>query len=57
VAFIVVQNLVGIDTVISVICMFLFGEFDLKMPLHAPENGVFGEFDPINGKVYQQNPH
>jgi len=46
VAFIVVQNLVRIDTAISVICMFLFGEFDLKMPLHAPENGVFWDLTP-----------
>ena len=44
VVFIAVQNLVGIDAVVLIICMFLFREFGLKTPVHAPKIGGFGGF-------------
>jgi len=43
VIFITVQNLVGIDAVVSITCIFLFREFGLKMPIHAPKIGIFGD--------------
>jgi len=46
--FITVQNLVGIDAVVLIICTFFrFCEFGLKTPIHAPKLFFFG-FDPIN---------
>ena len=28
----------------------------LKMPIHAPKNGVFGRFCPQNGEQYERDP-
>ena len=44
--FIAVQNLVGIDAVVLIICMFFDHEFGLKTPIQAPKIGVFGDFTP-----------
>jgi len=56
VVFIVVQNLVWIDAVVLIICMFYrFHEFGLKTPIHAPKI-VFFRFYPLNGEQCQQNP-
>ena len=47
VVFIIVQNLVGIDAVVSIICMFYgFREIGLKIPIHAPTNWVLGDITP-----------
>ena len=54
--FIVVQNLVGIDAVVSIILVLIVCMFGLKMPIHAPPNWGFGGYDPRNGVRYQQNP-
>jgi len=32
----------------------IFGAFGWKMPIHAPEIGVLGQFGPINGLQYEQ---
>jgi len=49
VVFITAQNLVGIDAMILIICVFFrFREFC--------EIGVFERFDPLNGEQYQQSP-
>ena len=57
VVFIAVQNLVGIDAVVLIICMFfLFHEFGLKTPIHAPKMGFFGGFDPLNGGLSHRDP-
>ena len=49
--FITVQNLVGIDAVVVIICTFFrFREFGLKTPIHAPKLRVFGVFDFLNGE-------
>jgi len=53
---IIVQNLVEIDAVVLIIYMFLFLEFGLKMPIHAPPHFLWGGFDPVNGESYQRNP-
>jgi len=46
VVFITVQNLAGIDAVVSIMQVLIFNEFGLKMPIHAP-NGCFrGNFTP-----------
>ena len=46
VAFIIVQNLIRIDTVVSIICKFLTHyDLDLKMSIHAPKM-EFGGLDP-----------
>jgi len=46
VVFTTVQNLVGIDAVVSVKHMFLFREFGLKIPIDAPKIGIFEGFTP-----------
>jgi len=47
VVFITVQNLVGIDAVVLIVCTFFrFREFGLKTPIHAPKWG-FGGFWPL----------
>ena len=46
VVFITVQNLVGINAVVLIICTFFeFRVFGLKTPIHAQ----IGVFDPLNG--------
>jgi len=43
VVFITVQDLVGIDAAVSIICTFFsFRKFGLKMPIHGPKIGTFG---------------
>jgi len=43
VVFITVQDLVGIDAAVSIICTFFsFRKFGLKMPIHGPKTGTFG---------------
>jgi len=38
VVFIIVQNLVGIDVVVLIICMFFrFHQFGWRTPIHAPK--------------------
>ena len=57
VVFIAVQNLVGIEAVLLIICMFFpFHEFGLKTPIHAPKMGVFGGFDPLNVGLSHRDP-
>jgi len=34
----------------------IFGAFGWKMPIHEPEIGGFGQFDPLNGLLYQPKP-
>ena len=47
---IVVQNLIEIDTVVSIMWNFqYFARFCLKTPIHAPEIGVLGDFTPEMG--------
>ena len=46
VVFIAVQNLVGVDAAVLIICMFFSIEFGLKMPIHAPKIGVLGDLTP-----------
>jgi len=47
VVFNVVQNLVGIDAVVLIIC---------RLPIHTTKIGVSGRFDPLNGKRQQWDP-
>jgi len=50
VVFIAVQNLVGIDAVILIICMFFDFTSLAWKPLFTPQKyGGFGGFDPLNG--------
>jgi len=51
VVFITVQNLVGMDAVVLIICMF----FDLSS-LSTLQNWGFWGFDTLNGEAYQRNP-
>ena len=46
VVFVALQNLVGIDAVVLIICMFC----DWETPIHAPKIGVLGGFYPLTGK-------
>ena len=36
--------------------IFIFCTLSLKMPIHAPEIGVFGGFYPQNGEQYKRDP-
>jgi len=57
VVFITVQNWVGIDAVVFIICMFFrFHQFGWKTPIHTHRIGVFRGFDPLNKEAYQRNP-
>ena len=54
--FIVVQNLVGINAVVFIICMFFdFACLAWKCLFALLELG-FKVFDSINGELYQRNP-
>ena len=56
VVFIAVQNLAGINTVISIICMFFrFREFGLKTPIHAPKLWFLGIL-PLKWGAMSRNP-
>jgi len=46
VAFIAVQNLVGIDEVVLIICIFSISRVWLENAYYAPETGVLGDFTP-----------
>jgi len=47
-----VQNLVGIDAVVSIICMFFdFASFGLKVPIHAAKIGVFGDSNETRAPI------
>ena len=50
---IIVQNVVGIDAVVSIICIFFISRvwLGLKVPIYAPEI-VFGRFVPLSGESY-----
>jgi len=49
VVFITVQNLVGIDAVVLILCTFFdFASLACKR-LFTPQNWGFGVFDPLNG--------
>jgi len=50
--FIVVQNLVKVDAVVSVMQVFIFYEFGLKVHIHTP----FWGFNPLNGESHQRKP-
>jgi len=54
VVFITMQNLVGIDAVLSIIQVSIFYEFGLKMPTNASKVG-FGGFDHPKG--WSIKPH
>ena len=56
VVFITVQNLVGINAVVTIICMFFDFTRLAGERLFTPQNCVFGGFDPLDGKTYQRNP-
>jgi len=57
VVFITVQNLVGIDAVVLIICMFFNFTSLAGRRLFTPQKlGVFGGFDPLSGEAYQRNP-
>ena len=57
VVFMPVQNLVGTDAVVLIICTFFrFCEFGLKTPIHAPKLGFFEVFDPLNGEQCKKFP-
>jgi len=52
VVFIAVQNLVEIDAVVLIICMFFrFQEFGLKTPIHDPRLGIFWIIPPKWGEM------
>jgi len=34
----------------------IFGTFGWKMPIHAPQIGILGQFNPLNGLQYQPKP-
>jgi len=51
--FIVVQNLVRVDAVVSVMQVFIFYEFGLKVPIHTP----FWGFNPLNGESSTKAPN
>ena len=36
--------------------VFLFHEFGLKTPIHAPKMGFFGGVDPLNGGLSHRDP-
>ena len=36
--------------------ILIFCMLSLKMPIHAPKIGVFGEFCPQNGEQYEREP-
>ena len=51
--FITVQNLVGIDAVVLIICAF----FDFaSLVIRAPKLSVFRVFDPLNGEQCEKFP-
>jgi len=56
VVFIVVQNLVGIDAVVLIICMFFISHIWLENAYLRPKIGVFGGFDRLNEEHYQRDP-
>ena len=56
VVFIAGQNLVGIDAVVLIICMFFDFSSLAGKRLFRSQNWVFGGFDPLNGEAYQRNP-
>jgi len=56
VVFIIVQNLVGIDAVLLIICICFFDFTSLaRKYLFTPsQNWILGKFDPLNFKAYQR---
>ena len=57
VVFVAVQNLVGIDAEVLIICMFFdFSSLAGKRLFTPPKIGVFGGFDPLNGEAHQRDP-
>jgi len=56
VVFIIVQNLVGIDAVVFIICMFFdFTSLVAKCLFTPPKLGFLGIW-PLNGEAYERNP-
>ena len=51
-----VQNLVGIDAVILIICMFFDFTSLASKCLSTPPSGLFGGFYPLIGEQCQRNP-
>ena len=59
VVFITVQNLVGIDAAVLIICMFFDFTSLAKNAYSRPKTVFFwggGGFDPLNGEAYKRNP-
>jgi len=53
--FIITQNLVGIDAVVSIICIFYFVSLAWKC-LFTPPKLFLGIFDPLNGSHINKTP-
>ena len=50
------QNLVGIDAVVLITCMFFDFSSLAGKRLFRPQNWGFWGFDPLNGESYQRHP-
>ena len=54
--FIIVQNLVKIDAVVSIICMFLIWRVWLENSYSRPQNWGFGGTFPPNDVTHRRDP-